>query len=125
MPSFSAYRDTLETRCRQFLYHFVAFHRPSDDILAVQPLLCEIDHADLAVLVGSEVEQLGLEIDGAGPQRVIGNDIAVLIFVAPARGAFRDVEIIEDVERLQDSVVARWRGQHRLAERHGADEPRW
>src|ERR1700719_675710 len=37
----------IEVRCPQFLHHFIALHRPSDDVLAVQLLLGEIDHADL------------------------------------------------------------------------------
>ena len=59
--------DTSEARCTQFLHHFISLHRPGDDVLAVQLLLGEVDHADLAVLIGAEIEPLGFQVAGAGP----------------------------------------------------------
>src|ERR1700761_2544981 len=78
----------LQRRRRQFFFHFVALHRPCDDVLAIQLLLGEIDHAYLAVLIRSEVEPLGFEIAGAGPERIIGYDVSVGVFLGLARRAF-------------------------------------
>src|ERR1035441_6592607 len=80
----------------------IARHGNSNDVLGVEVHLGQVHHADLAVLVGTEVEALALEIVDAGPERVIGLDIAVRIFFAIAGRALGNIEIVEDVKRLKN-----------------------
>src|ERR1017187_4040094 len=93
--------------------HFITRHGNGDDVFGVEVHLGQIYHADLAVVVGAEIEALALQIVDAGPERVVGLDIAVRIFFAIAGRALGNIEIVEDVKRLKNRDAVHWvAGQH-------------
>src|SRR5207248_7053908 len=83
-----------------------------------------IHHSDLTVVVGAEVEPLRLEIARTRPDRIVGKNVSVLVFLMFAGRAFWNVELVQDVERLQDRIIARLWLKDRLAKRDGANEAR-
>ena len=82
----------------QALKRLLAVHREGDDVLRVEIHCHEIDHADAAVVISAEVEALRLEIARRRPERVVGEDVAMLVLLRLARRASRDVEVVEDMK---------------------------
>src|SRR5205814_3312564 len=95
-----------------------------DNVLSVDLHLHEVHHSDLAVLVGAEIVLLRLEIAGRSPNRIVGQDIAVLVLLVFAGRALWDVELVQDMERLKNCVVPRLWLKDRMAERDRANEAR-
>src|SRR5205823_7210374 len=94
------------------------------NILGVKVHFHQIHHSDLTVVVGAEVEPLRLEIARTRPDRIVGKDVSVLVLLMFTGRAFWNVELVQDVERLQDRIIARFWLKDRLAERDGANEAR-
>src|SRR5438552_1072956 len=108
----------------QWLDTFRPLHRNLSNVLGVKVHFHQVHHSDLTVVVGAEVEPLRLEIARTRPDRIVGKDVAVLVLLVFAGGAFWNVELIQDVERLKNRVIPGLWLKHRLAERDGANEAR-
>ena len=72
--------------------------------LASKSTRLQVHHADAAVVEGAEVVAEVLQIRGARPLRVVGDFLAVF---DAAGGPLGNVELIQDVEGLQDSLLGR------------------
>jgi hypothetical protein len=90
----------------QWFDNLLALYRHCDDVLCVEIHLHEIHHSDLAVLVSPEKILLGLKIAGRGPLRIIGQNIAVFVFLMFAGRALWNVELVQDMERLENGVMS-------------------
>ena len=109
-------------RGRKVLDLFLAAHRDRLDLLRVEVHLLQVHHADAAVGKGAEVETAVRQVRRARPQRIVGHLLAVL---HAAGGPQRDVELVEEVKRLQDALAGGLHRQGRLRKRHRADKSRW
>src|SRR6266487_3616607 len=89
----------------QWLDTFRALHRKLDQVFGVEVHFHQVHHSDLTVLVSTEIEPLRLEIAGTRPDRIVGKDIAVFILLMFAGRALWNIELVQDVERLKNSVV--------------------
>src|SRR5262249_29329415 len=68
-----------------------ALHRDRANLFAIQADGFQIDHPDLAALVSPEIETQVREVRNAGPERIVGDFLAML---RATSCAFRNVELV-------------------------------